>query len=75
MRNYLGLLPVLPGLIVGMFVDGTGGIVLSGLVTILEVVLLVGLVRRGGWAAWLAVLAVAVLSGALAVGLSYGLRM
>jgi phosphotransferase system glucose/maltose/N-acetylglucosamine-specific IIC component len=76
-RNYLCLLPVMPGIGVALFVDGAGGLVLSGIVSLLAVLLLVAWVReRGASATTLAVVGVVgVLSGLQAVGLSYGLRM
>lgn len=74
-RNYLLLVPVLPGIVAAMLAQGAGGIVLGALATLLELLLLVAWMRRGGLAAWSAACAVAVLNGVLAVFLSYGLRM
>lgn len=74
-RNYLQLIPVMPGIVAAMLVQGFGGLVMSAFVTMLEFVLVVAWMRRGGALAWLGVCLVVVVNAVLAVGMSYGLRM
>jgi hypothetical protein len=74
-RNYVLLMPIMPGIVAAMLVQGVGGIVMSALVTVLEALVLVAWMRRGGVLAWSGAGLVAVVNALLSLGLSYGLRM